>query len=121
MNVDGRGGFIAAVGGSVVLLRLIRLNQLIRVAAVARLQMTSPAVRLIKLGLYLLLVAHWLGCAWFLVGDLDGFADNGFSPASDERLAQVLAPLIRSPHSLICSPAHSVAHSLTSFACSSTL
>ena len=79
-SADHASGADAA--GALRTLRLLRLSRLLRVTQMARVKGTNNWMRLAKLGFYVFMFAHWLGCAWWFQGAEAGFPSNGFSPGS---------------------------------------
>ena len=73
------GGGTARLNRNLRLLRIVKLNRLLRLSKLSRalksveqvIRFNPSALRLCKLMLLMLACCHWMGCAWWLVSDLE--------------------------------------------------
>jgi len=104
---DGESNATTRLNRNLRLLRIIKLNRLLRLSRLAKnlkyielaLKFNPSAMRLIKLFSFMMLICHWLGCAWWFVADveLSAFADeNGETPLVPRNDWQPSAALLQS-------------------------
>jgi len=73
--------------GYVALIRFLRLFRIMRIMKVVLSQATNPFIVLGKLVIYVLILGHWLGCAWWMIAE----EDNRFGPSSELKRNEVFA------------------------------
>ena len=89
---DESGGSVDAAAGTRALqgLKLLRLVRLLRLLRLKRIMSRSSlwvnmrySVRSIsKFFVFLLVVAHWLACFWFMIANLEGFSEDAWTSKS---------------------------------------
>ena len=107
VSEEGKSDPTARLNRQLRLLRLFKLNRLLRLFRLAKklkylellIKFNPSVLRVIKLIVFMMLICHWLGCAWWFVSDLElsatstpTISQNSWQPSSELLSSELLGP-----------------------------